>query len=213
MGTVEGSQITVFTLSIPILKHQWGLEDYHSSIQASLIFVGFLIGAMISGQVADRLGRKLPFLYSSFVILSLSVLTAAAQNIIQLIIIRFILGTTSKPRAYPPPLNARHLSLYLTLSYHFSWFFRASCDVDNYWNNSCRLAWSIHKSYLNKHQSRADLRFGCWFILDWQLRNSQLAATDRDNDDPGSDCLDYPCCVPRRNRTVLHGSRKDRGRF
>ncbi|KAL4461092.1 hypothetical protein ABPG72_006954 [Tetrahymena utriculariae] len=92
IGMTEGAQITIFTLTIPILKHQWDVEDYLNSLQASLVFVGFLIGAMISGQVADRLGRQVPFLASSCMTFVVTYLTALSTNIYQMIILRFLMG-------------------------------------------------------------------------------------------------------------------------
>ncbi|KAL4450949.1 hypothetical protein ABPG74_011791 [Tetrahymena malaccensis] len=92
IGMTEGAQITIFTLTIPILKHQWDVEDYLNSLQASLVFVGFLIGAMISGQVADRLGRQIPFLVSSCLTFVVTYLTALSTNIYQMIILRFLMG-------------------------------------------------------------------------------------------------------------------------
>ena len=49
LALAEGGQIMVFTMMIPILEVQWGVQDWLNGLQASLIFVSFLIGSVVSG--------------------------------------------------------------------------------------------------------------------------------------------------------------------
>lgn len=77
---------------LPILKHQWGVSDKLNSLQASFVFVGFLLGSMISGQFADRLGRRRPFVYSSFLVTLFSFGSILCHNIYSLLMMRALMG-------------------------------------------------------------------------------------------------------------------------
>ena len=59
LALAEGAQVMVFTIMIPILENEWQVQEWENSLQASLIFVSFLVGSVVSGQIADRIGSKL----------------------------------------------------------------------------------------------------------------------------------------------------------
>lgn len=84
----EGAQIMTFTLMIPILEKEWGVTKYVNSLQASLIFVSFVIGSVLSGLIADRFGRKWPAILSSFLNIVFSFLSCVSPEIITLIVLR-----------------------------------------------------------------------------------------------------------------------------
>lgn len=58
LALAEGAQVMVFTIMIPILENEWQVQEWENSLQASLIFVSFLVGSVVSGQIADRIGSK-----------------------------------------------------------------------------------------------------------------------------------------------------------
>jgi hypothetical protein len=62
LAIAEGAQVMVFTIMIPILEIEWQVQEWENSLQASLIFVSFLLGSVISGQIADRIGSNFYFL-------------------------------------------------------------------------------------------------------------------------------------------------------
>lgn len=88
----EGAQVMAFTLMVPVLSNQWGVSDFLNSLQASLIFVSFLIGSVLSGQFSDRYGRRRPCIYSCFLMCLFSTLSAFSPEIITLICLRVCLG-------------------------------------------------------------------------------------------------------------------------
>ena len=92
LALAEGAQVMVFTMMIPILEVQWGIQEWLNGLQASLIFVSFLIGSVISGQISDRLGRKKPIVFSSGLMFLLSLGSASSPNIVVLILFRVALG-------------------------------------------------------------------------------------------------------------------------
>ena len=92
MALSEGAHIMAFTLMLPILKHQWLVTDLLNGLQASLIFLAYLIGSMISGQISDRIGRKIPSFYSIVFIAFFTMLSSWSYDIIILIIVRVMVG-------------------------------------------------------------------------------------------------------------------------
>lgn len=121
LALAEGGQIMVFTMMIPILEVQWGVQDWLNGLQASLIFVSFLIGSVVSGQISDRVGRKKPIIFSSGMMFSLSLASASSPNIVVLILFRVFLGmfagffaplgATMLAELTPPLLRGRYMSL------------------------------------------------------------------------------------------------------
>jgi MFS family permease len=72
-------------------------DEYHpNSVQLGLTTAavqgGALIGAVIGGWVADRLGRKRVFIMTMILFIILAILQGFSQNIWDLIIIRFLIG-------------------------------------------------------------------------------------------------------------------------
>ena len=88
----EGAQVMAFTLMVPVLSNEWGVSDFLNSLQASLIFVSFLIGSVLSGQFSDRYGRRRPCIYSCFLMTFFSFLSAFSPEIVTLIVLRICLG-------------------------------------------------------------------------------------------------------------------------
>lgn len=121
LALAEGGQIIVFTLMIPLLEAQWGVQEWENGLQASLIFVSFLVGSVISGQVSDRLGRRRPIIFSSGMMFLLSLGSASSPNLVVLILFRVFLGmfagffaplgATMLAELTPPLLRGRYMSL------------------------------------------------------------------------------------------------------
>lgn len=121
MALSEGAHIMAFTLMMPILQHQWLVSDFLSGLQASLIFLAFLLGSMCSGQISDRIGRKLPCFYSIVFIGFFTMASAWSNNIIVLIIIRVLaalavgffgpLGGTILTEITPKHLRGKYMTM------------------------------------------------------------------------------------------------------
>lgn len=95
MGTLalaEGANIMAFTLMVPVLSNEWNVSDFINSLQASLIFISFLIGSVLSGQFSDRYGRRKPCIYSCFFMSVFSLASSVSPEIISLICFRIIIG-------------------------------------------------------------------------------------------------------------------------
>lgn len=132
LALAEGAQVMVFTMMIPILEVQWGIQEWLNGLQASLIFVSFLIGSVVSGQISDRLGRKKPIIFSSGVMFVLSLGSASSPNIVVLILFRVFLGllvgffaplgATMLAELTPLALRGRYMAL-IQLSLSFGMIF------------------------------------------------------------------------------------------
>ncbi|KAL4513139.1 hypothetical protein ABPG72_017824 [Tetrahymena utriculariae] len=126
LGLTEGAQVSVFTIMIPLLKNQWDVQDDANSLQVCLVFLGFLVGSVLSGQFADRYGRKKPFIYSSLLTVVFTMLQAITTNIIQMTVLRFLcailvgffgpLGVTLLAEVTPLAVRGRFMSL-ITVSF------------------------------------------------------------------------------------------------
>ena len=56
----DGAEALVLSFLIPVLEKEWHLTSTQQSIIGSSTFVGFFLGCIISGQLADRYGRRWP---------------------------------------------------------------------------------------------------------------------------------------------------------
>ena len=77
---------------LPILAKEWGLAPEQMGWIGSVGFIGMALGAVISGTIADRIGRKLVF---SLTVILYSLATGACAlswNYESLLIFRFLVG-------------------------------------------------------------------------------------------------------------------------
>ncbi len=71
----NGADVISLSLFLPIIKKEWSLSNSHIGFLASMIFIGYFVGSMLSGKVSDKYGRKKSLLIVS-TILYLSVLAS-----------------------------------------------------------------------------------------------------------------------------------------
>ena len=77
---------------LPILSKEWGLHPEQMGWIGSVGFIGMALGAVISGTIADRVGRKLVF---SLTVILYSLATGACAlswNYESLMLFRFLVG-------------------------------------------------------------------------------------------------------------------------
>jgi len=71
---------------------EWGGDDSMRALLVSLSFSGFVVGAIIGGQLGDTFGRK-PILYAhTMVFVPLSIASATSESFYQLAVTRFLIG-------------------------------------------------------------------------------------------------------------------------
>lgn len=89
---LDGYDLAVIAVALPVLTKQWHLAPSLAAPLAASAVVGMLIGALVVGRLTDRLGRKAMYLIDLIGFVLFAVLTAAAQDVWQLMLFRFLLG-------------------------------------------------------------------------------------------------------------------------
>ena len=85
---LDGFDIAIMGFIAPTLKHEWGVTNYELGFVISAALIGLALGALLSGPLADWLGRKKIIVNSVF----WTIVTAFSQNIEQMIFFRFMTG-------------------------------------------------------------------------------------------------------------------------
>ena len=80
---------------IKLLFLQWDLycsEFYKVALSQSLSFVGMLLGAWFLGPLADKIGRRKVYLYSSLIVFIATFVSAISITYTQFAVARFFIG-------------------------------------------------------------------------------------------------------------------------
>jgi AAHS family 4-hydroxybenzoate transporter-like MFS transporter len=89
---LDGYDLSAIGLAVPALIKAWGLPPAAFTLAFALSSVGIMVGAMLSGPVADRFGRK-PVLLASVALFGVfSLLSAFATSLDMLVALRFLTG-------------------------------------------------------------------------------------------------------------------------
>ncbi len=89
---LDGFDIAIMGFIAPTLKHEWGVTNYELGFVISAALIGLALGALLSGPLADWLGRKKIIVNSAFFFGFWTIVTAFSQNIEQMIFFRFMTG-------------------------------------------------------------------------------------------------------------------------
>jgi MFS transporter, AAHS family, 4-hydroxybenzoate transporter len=88
----DGYDVNAIGVSVPSLTHAWNLPGPAFTWAFTWSSIGIMIGALSAGPIGDRLGRR-PLLLASLTIFGLaSLLTAFADSLLMLNILRFFTG-------------------------------------------------------------------------------------------------------------------------
>ena len=109
-GLLFGYDTGVISGAILFIKEKFGLTDFTEEITVSSVLLGAVIGAAISGVIADKFGRKKSIIVTA-VIFSISALgSAISANIDQLIICRLFIGVAIGIASFVAPLYISEVS-------------------------------------------------------------------------------------------------------
>lgn len=89
----DGSEAMVLSFIVPIfkLRYQDSGIDSETAI-GTAVYVGYFIGALFTGQLADKYGRRRPLMVSTFLMIIFGCLSAFLDNLLAFIICRGLLG-------------------------------------------------------------------------------------------------------------------------
>ncbi|MBF7681774.1 MFS transporter [Acinetobacter sp. B5B] len=82
----------IIAFILPTLIKDWQLSPTQSGLIVSISFVGMAFGAILSGKMADRFGRKFMFMLTLAVYSIATACCAFAPNLSWLLLFRFIVG-------------------------------------------------------------------------------------------------------------------------
>src|SRR3954449_6291666 len=89
---IEAWDLYAISFLLIFIKEEYDPTAAQLGLATAAVQGGALIGALLGGVVADRLGRKRVFILTMILFIVLAVAQAFSQNIWDLIIIRFLIG-------------------------------------------------------------------------------------------------------------------------
>ena len=93
MGVMlDGFDFFIIGVALPLIARDFQMHAATRGLVAVAAVAGALLGALVFGQVADRIGRKGMFLVDIILFVVFSAASAAAWNPASLIVFRFLLG-------------------------------------------------------------------------------------------------------------------------
>lgn len=103
-GLLFGFDTGVINVALPFIKQEWQLSETAEGWAVSAVLMGGMAGSLLSGQLADRLGRKRINILASLIFVAGSVLTAIAPAPSWLIAGRLLLGLAIGIVSFSVPL-------------------------------------------------------------------------------------------------------------
>src|SRR3954467_12331793 len=89
---IEAWDLYAISFVLVFIKQEYNPTAAQLGLATAAVQGGALIGALLGGYVADRLGRKRVFILTMVLFIVLAIAQGFSQNIWDLIIIRFLLG-------------------------------------------------------------------------------------------------------------------------
>ncbi|WP_082629017.1 MFS transporter [Pseudomonas sp. TTU2014-080ASC] len=89
---LDGLDTAAMGFIAPALSHDWGIDRSSLGPVMSAALIGMIFGALGSGPIADRFGRKLVLVAAVFLFGLFSLLSAYSSNLEQLLALRFLTG-------------------------------------------------------------------------------------------------------------------------
>ena len=91
-GFLDGFDLLIMGAALLALVPHYDLNSAQTGLITSLPYIGAALGALVSGRLNDRFGRRLIYMFDVALFIVLGVLLAVSQEIWQLAALRFLIG-------------------------------------------------------------------------------------------------------------------------
>lgn len=88
----DGYDLVVYGVVLPVLMQEWGLTPVQAGALGSYALFGMMIGAIVFGQLADRIGRRLSIAICIVLFSGFTFINGFATNVTEFGVCRFIAG-------------------------------------------------------------------------------------------------------------------------
>jgi putative MFS transporter len=89
---LDGYDLLIIGVVLLTLIPQWNLSLAATGILTASSFLGMIIGGVVFGVVADKIGRRAVFILDMIIFIFGAIACGLAQNIVELIVFRFFIG-------------------------------------------------------------------------------------------------------------------------
>jgi putative MFS transporter len=88
----DAMEVLLVSFAMPSMSAEWALSKAQTSLLATAIFIGMLVGALFWGRLADRVGRKICFVLTIVVYSVFGGLSALSSSFEAFLVLRFLTG-------------------------------------------------------------------------------------------------------------------------
>lgn len=89
---LDGFDLTVIAVALPLLVKEWHIGAALTGLVAASSVIGMFMGSLVLGHLTDRWGRRAMYLFDLVFFVVFALLTAISQNVVELLVFRFLLG-------------------------------------------------------------------------------------------------------------------------
>jgi sugar porter (SP) family MFS transporter len=109
-GLLFGFDTGVISGALPFLRQNWQLTDGDIGWVTTSVLIGALLGAIFSGKLSDRIGRKRMIIINAVIFCVGAAGSAAAHSVALLIAMRVIIGVAIGITSYVAPMYIAEIS-------------------------------------------------------------------------------------------------------
>ena len=91
-GIADGGVFLILSVIMFLLKREFGNFIYFEGILIGTLFMGFFVGSLVIGQMADRIGRRKPFLIFIFTLTITNLWSALVNSYWSFVFVMFFVG-------------------------------------------------------------------------------------------------------------------------